>query len=275
MELLLLALGGLALFLLYESSSQSAPALEGTSTEPPTSRVDEGTAETHPSTEPPTTAPPVAEPPSIEPVPVPPAPSSSEEGLTPAFTFDASSSYNILKLANKTSAASTPSTSPPSTSPPAPPPPVTTPPDVSTGVMQTLIAYNITGINNYRAKKGIPPVVEDKKLDEYALAGSTQLSVDHKPHAHIEHDVKAGTIAMYGFSGGGAENQGDPNGIFSFSDDMLSNGKQQIDWALATMYAEGPGGGHYNNMMNGAFRRVGIGLLFVGSKLYMTNDFST
>ena len=141
--------------------------------------------------------------------------------------------------------------------------------------METLIAYNIAGINSYRAKKGLPPVVEDKKLDEYALAGSTQLSVDHKPHAHIEHDVKAGTIGSFGFSGGGAENQGDPSGIFSFSDDMLSNGKQQIDWALATMYKEGPGGGHYDNMMNGAFRRVGIGLLFVGSRLYMTNDFST
>lgn len=266
MELLLIALGGLALFFLFESQGSSS---ESTSSSPPAlppTRSDaSGTGagtDTGTGSEPITPA-------------NPPPPSSTDEGLTPAFTFDATSSYNLLKIANANSKFEPRVTSPPSPPPPLPPPPVTTPPGVPTGVMESLIAYNIAGINSYRAKKGIPPVVEDKKLDEYALAGSTQLSIDHKPHAHIEHDVKAKTIASFGFSGGGAENQGDPNGIFSFSDDMLSNGKQQIDWALATMYAEGPGGGHYDNMMNGAFRRVGIGLLFVGSRLYMTNDFST
>jgi hypothetical protein len=43
---------------------------------------------------------------------------------------------------------------------------------------------------------------------------------------------------------------------------------------LKMMMDEGPGGGHYDNMMNPRFRRVGIGLFDSGGKLYMTNDFS-
>jgi len=40
------------------------------------------------------------------------------------------------------------------------------------------------------------------------------------------------------------------------------------------MYDEGPGGGHYENMINPKFKRVGIGLVYVGDKLYLTNDFT-
>jgi len=40
------------------------------------------------------------------------------------------------------------------------------------------------------------------------------------------------------------------------------------------MMDEGPGGGHYDNMMNPRFRRIGIGLVYAGGRLYMTNDFS-
>lgn len=40
------------------------------------------------------------------------------------------------------------------------------------------------------------------------------------------------------------------------------------------MFAEGPGGGHYENMMATRFTRVGIGLVTVNGQLYLTNDFS-
>jgi hypothetical protein len=41
------------------------------------------------------------------------------------------------------------------------------------------------------------------------------------------------------------------------------------------MFAEGPGGGHYDNMTDPAFARVGIGLVLDGTgRLYFTNDFS-
>ncbi len=53
-----------------------------------------------------------------------------------------------------------------------------------------------------------------------------------------------------------------------------ASGKKQIDIMLKLMFDEGPGGGHYENMMNTKYRRVGIGLYLPGGTLYMTNDFS-
>jgi len=43
---------------------------------------------------------------------------------------------------------------------------------------------------------------------------------------------------------------------------------------IASMWAEGPGGGHYDNMMNPRYRRVGIGLYQAAGRFYLTNDFS-
>ena len=56
--------------------------------------------------------------------------------------------------------------------------------------------------------------------------------------------------------------------------DRVADGKKQIDLMLKLMMDEGPGGGHYDNMMNAHYRRIGIGLVYVGGKLYLTNDFS-
>ena len=57
-----------------------------------------------------------------------------------------------------------------------------------------------------------------------------------------------------------------------------ANRSAQIDASQKAMFDEGPGAGHahghYVNMMNASFRRVGIGLVDVGGKLYLTNDFS-
>jgi len=52
----------------------------------------------------------------------------------------------------------------------------------------------------------------------------------------------------------------------------------QIADIQKAMFDEGPGPGaahgHYMNMMNPLFRKVGIGLVMVNSELYLTNDFS-
>jgi uncharacterized protein YkwD len=40
------------------------------------------------------------------------------------------------------------------------------------------------------------------------------------------------------------------------------------------MMDEGPGGGHYDNIMNPKLRRIGVGIVYVNNRFYMTNDFS-
>jgi len=135
--------------------------------------------------------------------------------------------------------------------------------------------HNLDDLNNYRSGGGIPPLVLDQTLCTFALAGSQELSQDHSPHAHFINAANNGT------SPAAAENQGDPNGWPVASSDPVMNEMTQIDQILATMYAEGPSPdgqwdeahGHYMNMMNGQFTRVGVGLLEVGGHLYLTNDF--
>lgn len=133
------------------------------------------------------------------------------------------------------------------------------------------VRYNVERINAYRAEKGLAPVLYDAKLSAFATAGSARLSHDHTPHAHFAENARS---RPPGFGSRSAENQGDPSGVPAMDADATKSGKKQIDVMLKLMMDEGPGGGHYENMMNPRLRRVGIGLVDVGGKLYMTNDFS-
>lgn len=151
------------------------------------------------------------------------------------------------------------------------PPPPPRPEDPYPG--DPLVKYNVEQINKYRSTKSLGPVLYDTKISGFATRGSQQLSKDHTPHAHFAANA-TGPTPPPGFGSRSAENQGDPSGVPSMDADAVRNGKKQIDIMLKMMMDEGPGGGHYDNMMNPKFRRVGIGLVYAGGKLYMTNDFS-
>lgn len=133
-----------------------------------------------------------------------------------------------------------------------------------------LVKYNVDKVNAYRAKKGLKPYLYDQKLADFASAGSKQLASDHDAHAHFKDKAEHSNA----FGSRAAENQGDPNGVPQLDSDPTKNGRKQIDTMLELMFAEGPGGGHYENMMSADLRRVGIGLVTSGGKLYLTNDFS-
>jgi hypothetical protein len=130
----------------------------------------------------------------------------------------------------------------------------------------------------YRAMQNIAPLVLDQQLCTFAAAGSTELSMDHSPHQHFIDASNNGTLWTSGFTSNAGENQGDPNGWPQASNDPVQNEMTQIDQIQAAMFAEGPGQGeahgHYMNMMNSQFTRLGVGLLEINGSLYLTNDFS-
>jgi hypothetical protein len=132
------------------------------------------------------------------------------------------------------------------------------------------VRYNVEQINKYRKTKRLPPVLYDAKISAFATAASKRLAKDHVPHAHFAAKAKGAP----GFGSRTAENQGDPRGVPAMDPDPVKSRKKQIDIMLKLMFDEGPGGGHYDNMMNPHFRRVGIGNVDVGGRMYMTNDFS-
>jgi uncharacterized protein YkwD len=145
----------------------------------------------------------------------------------------------------------------------APPPP---PRPADPMPADPLVRYNVAKLNQYRAQVAAAPLLYDAKISAFAHEGSRQLSQDHVPHAHFEAHVQKAP----GFGSHSAENQGDPHGV----PPQAGNGKAQIDAMLQMMMAEGSGGGHHDNIVNPRYRRVGIGVLFVGGALYLTNDFS-
>jgi hypothetical protein len=139
-------------------------------------------------------------------------------------------------------------------------------------------SHNLDVINAYRAMKGVAPLVLDDKLSAFAQAGSAQLSQDHAPHAHFMTAAQNGTLGAAGFQGGAAENQGAPTGWNAMATDPVVNERLQIESIMQAMFAEGPGAGdahgHYTNLMNGGYHRLGVGLVTISGRLYLTNDFS-
>ena len=132
--------------------------------------------------------------------------------------------------------------------------------------------YNLDRINEYRAREGLVPLVLDAKLSAFALEGSRESKAGGPAHGHIAHASKD-EFERAGFTKGfWAENQGWSSRV---APDPTANEEKQIAGLLQGMMNEGPGGGHYDNMMNPDLRRVGIGLFFqAGQTLYLTNDFS-
>ena len=149
----------------------------------------------------------------------------------------------------------------------APPPP---PRPADPWPSDPLVKYNVDRLNAYRGQHGLGPLLYDAKISDFARDGSDQLAKDHSPHAHFRDKVDGAP----GFGSRSAENQGDPSGVPSLDPDASANGKKQVDVMMKLMFDEGPGGGHYENMMNPKFRRVGVGLVYVSGRLYLTNDFS-
>jgi len=133
-----------------------------------------------------------------------------------------------------------------------------------------VVQYNVERVNAIRAEKGLPPYAVDAKLTAFAHAGSVQLANDHVPHKHFGQPGKDDS----GFGKSGAENQGDPYGVYEKHADPLTNGKMQVDYMLKLMMDEGPGGGHHDTIISKIYTRMGVGIVYADGRMFMTNDFS-
>jgi uncharacterized protein YkwD len=134
-----------------------------------------------------------------------------------------------------------------------------------------LVQHNLDVLNQYRALETppAPALALDAQLSSFALAGSQQLLASNVPHEHFKSASSSGAIWASGFCHDAGENQA-PG--WPASSDALE--QKSIDDVLAQMMAEGPGGGHHDNIVGTQFTRVGIALLVDNGQLWLTNDFS-
>lgn len=149
----------------------------------------------------------------------------------------------------------------------APPPP---PRPADPYPADPIVKYNVDRVNQYRASVGQPPLLYDAAISAFARQGSERLARDHVAHANFAEHAKGAP----GFGSRSAENQGDPNGVPALDPNPQRNTMRQVDVMLELMWREGPGGGHYDNMVNPKMRRIGIGIVYVQGRMYMTNDLS-
>jgi hypothetical protein len=120
--------------------------------------------------------------------------------------------------------------------------------------------FCVSETNRYRQIKGKPALARSAQLEAYADEGA-QIDFSSTPHDHFT-QTNGGGIAF-------AENE--CPGQFGW---MVTAGESESDVVgrcIKAFYDEGPGGGHYENMM-GAYTKVGCGIYQAGGKITIVQD---
>lgn len=115
--------------------------------------------------------------------------------------------------------------------------------------------------NRYRATRGKPPVVASPRLEAYADEGA-MLDFGTAPHRHFS-STSGGGLAF-------AENECPQQGNWQYApgEDLAA----VVGACVEAFYAEGPGGGHYENLM-GDHGALGCGMYDSGGKITIIQDF--
>lgn len=118
-------------------------------------------------------------------------------------------------------------------------------------------AFCLEQTNRYRAMVGKPPLTWSVQLEAYADEGAQQDAASRTPHGHF---------SATGGGGAFAENeipwwQGGPGDVL-----------EVVRGGLELMWAEGPGGGHYENII-GSYGTLGCGIYVGNGAVTVIQDF--
>ena len=126
------------------------------------------------------------------------------------------------------------------------------------------LAFCVAETNRYRARHGMPPLRRSAELEAYAAAGARYDTAVRIPHKHFD-DTPGAHLAY-------AENE-----CLSFQGWSLRRAGGSVRGAitkcLRTFYDEGPGGGHYQNMLGGEYGTVGCAVHVTGDGVTIVQDF--
>jgi hypothetical protein len=118
----------------------------------------------------------------------------------------------------------------------------------------------VTESNMYRSMNGKPDLVWSAALEAYADEGAKH-DFSTSPHDHFS-STSGGGIAF-------AENECPQQGNWQLpaGGDMAA----LVADCIAAFYSEGPGGGHYDNLM-GNYSTIGCGIYQSGTKVTIVQD---
>ena len=129
-------------------------------------------------------------------------------------------------------------------------------PAVTGSTLEADLAFCVTETSRYRAMIGLSPLTRSGTLEAYAAAGARQDGLAHKSHLHY----KSANLAAKGI----AENE-----LPWWPGPSV---RSVIEKGIATMWAEGPGGGHYENI-RGPYSQLGCGVFVNGTEITVVQDF--
>ena len=124
-----------------------------------------------------------------------------------------------------------------------------------------------TLINNHRATQGLAPYTWDNTLAKGARAHSMLMAQG----CGLQHQCPGEPDIGQRVTAEGVQWMAVAENIGEASYPVASNGVTAIDKG---MFDEGPGGGHYENMMSSTLRNVGIGIVIDDKGIvWATEDF--
>jgi len=137
------------------------------------------------------------------------------------------------------------------------PDPTPTPTPTPVTVTAADLTYCVSVMNTYRATVGRPPLAQDPKLEQIATRAAQQDYLAQSPHQHFIQ------------TGGEGYSQGENE--FGTSLSHYGSAHGALDFGIGLFWAEGPSGGHYQNIVN--FTRAGCGYYRDGDTIYVAADF--
>lgn len=135
----------------------------------------------------------------------------------------------------------------------------------------------VSMINESRRKAGLAPVQQDSQLAGLARKYADymgqhkegyEITVGRSPHTDLQGRSPQERAHEYGVSRAVSENIGRAS-RGPFEPDI-----RQLRNLHKSMMDEGPGGGHYETIMNPNARSVGVGICRIPGRFYLTEEFS-
>jgi hypothetical protein len=136
---------------------------------------------------------------------------------------------------------------------------------------QSVTAFCVSETNRYRAMVPVADIAESTQLDTYAATGAESDTMSGTAHGHFS-DTSGGGIAF-------AENECPSFLGWSITPNPTDQQiKDKLAACILAWYSEGPGAdyqthGHYINMTNASYTKMGCGVYVSGSDLTITADF--
>jgi hypothetical protein len=130
------------------------------------------------------------------------------------------------------------------------------------GMYAVEAAFCVDETNRLRAVDGKPPVARSQALEDYAMEGAEFdfNAPASPPHPHFQ------------MTGGGGIAFAENECPHQLGWNIMGDVRNTVAECIAAFYGEGPGGGHYDNMM-GAWGSMGCGIYVVGTDITIVQDF--